>query len=578
MTARELFQIVAPVAPDTRVSSVLEIFSSDRDRIAVPVVAGMRPVGLVNRKTLIEYFAKPFSRELSGNKPISAFMDNNPIVVDIDTDLDDLSRRIVDAGMQYMYDGFVITDKGAYAGMGTGHDLMKVLTERKQAHLYRLAHYDALTDLPNRLLFADRLSRALMQARRTGESFALLYLDIDRFKAVNDTFGHEAGDSLLKSVAHRFGRLIRESDTVARMGGDEFTLILMNAGVPREIARVAETILESFKEPFVVSGHEVSVSASIGIALFPDEDGMSDAGAMLRKADTAMYRVKASGKNGYRFFSAEMTVATLQRLVLENDLRKAMDNGEFVVHYQPRVNCLTGGPTGMEALVRWRRGGGTLVSPAEFIPLAEETGLIVPIGEWVLRTACAQTKEWLDRGLPPLRVSVNISARQFRDPGLIAMIERTLAETGLQAGYLELELTEGLAMENVKETIATLRVLDDMGVAIAIDDFGTGYSSLSYLKRLPLRYLKIDQSFIREVTTDADDAAIAKMIIEMGRTLQLSVVAEGVETSGQLDFLRRLGCHEAQGYLFSKPVSAAEFAAMFVNGPYAMLPAGGAVA
>lgn len=566
--AQDLLQAVLPVPLDMPTSEVFEIFTANPACIALPVVRDMQPVGLMSRKTLVEYFAKPFTRELFGGKAISEFMEAHPFIVEADTDLDDLSRRIVEAGMQHMYDGFIITQHGDYLGMGTGHDLMQILTERKQAHLYHLAHYDALTGLPNRLLFEDRLTQALAQNRRTQKLVALMFLDLDRFKIINDTFGHAVGDLLLKAVADRLSQSVRASDTVARMGGDEFTLIFSGLREPRDAGLIAQLILEEMVKPFLLEGHEVHVSMSIGITLTPldinIDEGKNAIEALLKNADTAMYKAKDHGKNNYQFFTPEMNVATIERLLLENDLRKALENDEFILHYQPRIHCADGSVSGMEALIRWRHPTLGLVSPATFIPMAEETGLIGPIGEWVLQAACRQTKKWLDAGMPPLRVAVNLSARQFKDGALIATIENVLRETGLSSSCLEVELTEGLAMEDVKKTVITLNALSEMGVSIAIDDFGTGYSSLAYLQRFPIDFLKIDQSFVRDIGTSADSAAIIRTIIAMAHNLQLKVVGEGVETEQQFDFLAGYECEEVQGYYFSRPLPAEEFS-VFLN-------------
>lgn len=560
ITARSLLQWVSPVPPEKATTDVFEIFTANPQYIALPIVSGTKPVGLISRNTLIEQFARPFMRELAGKKPISVYMEPSPFIVEADTDLDDLSRQIVTAGMQHMYAGFIVTQQGAYLGMGTGHDLMQTLTERKQAHLYHLAHFDALTGLPNRLLFEDRLTQALVHERRAGKLVALLFLDLDRFKAINDTFGHAVGDLLLKAVSKRLSQTVRESDTVARMGGDEFTLIFSGIHEPLDAGKIAHLILEVMGKPFVLEGHEVFVSTSIGITLYPlDTDGIDPIETLLKNADTAMYKAKDRGKNNYQFFTPEMNVATLERMLLENDLRKALENDEFILHYQPRIHCADSSVSGMEALIRWQHPKLGLVSPATFIPLAEETGLIVPIGEWVLRTACLQTKAWHDAGMPPLRVAVNISARQFKHADLILTIEKVLHETGLSPRFLEVELTESLAMEDVQQTIVTLNALNNMGISIAIDDFGTGYSSLAYLKRFPVDFLKIDQSFVRDIVDNSDSAAIAKAIIAMAHNLNLEVVGEGVETSEQFDFLRQNDCEEVQGYLFSRPLCVEEF-------------------
>lgn len=568
MKARDLLQTVSPVPQDMPTHQVFEIFTANPECIAIPIVRGTQPVGLMSRKTLIEYFARPFTQELFGRKLISEFMESAPFVVEADTDLDDLSRRIVEAGMQHMYDGFIITHHGDYLGMGTGHHLMQILTERKQAHLYHLAHFDVLTGLPNRLLFEDRLTQALAQNRRTGKVVALMFLDLDRFKIINDTFGHVVGDLLLKAVAARLSQSLRSSDTVARMGGDEFTLIISGLREPRDAGLIAQLILETMAKPYLLEGHEVHVSMSIGITLAPlDIENIEEKRAietLLKNADTAMYKAKDHGKNNYQFFTPEMNVATLERLLLENDLRKALENDEFILFYQPRIHCADGSVSGMEALIRWRHPTLGLVSPATFIPMAEETGLIGPIGEWVLRSACTQTKAWLDAGMPPLRVAVNLSARQFKDAALIVTIENILRETGLSPNCLEVELTEGLAMDDVKQTVITLNALNAMGVSIAIDDFGTGYSSLAYLQRFPIDFLKIDQSFVHDLVINSDSSAIVRAIIAMAHNLQLKVVGEGVETAQQFDFLVENKCEEVQGYYFSRPLPAVEFAS-FLN-------------
>ncbi len=444
-------------------------------------------------------------------------------------------------------------------GQGDGHLLTRSIRyaiERKRAdeRLAYLAHYDAVTSLPNRALFRDRLTRALARADRNERSVALMFLDLDRFKAINDTLGHDAGDVLLKSVAERLVSGLRRVDTVARLGGDEFAVILEGIRRPEEAATVAQKLLTAMARPFTLDGQEVFVGLSVGIAMY--REGGEDAKTLIRNADAAMYRAKEQGRNNFQFYKPEFNIQVLERLALESSLRRALEREAFLLYYQPQVDLASGRIIGMEALLRWQHPERGLMSPAEFIPVAEETGLIVPIGEWVLRQACTQNRAWQAAGLPPVRVAVNLSARQFRQRALAGTIARILNETGLDPQYLELELTESLLMENTQASSSILAELKAMGLQIAIDDFGTGYSSLSYLKRFPIDTLKIDQSFVAEITTDPDNAAIVIAIIALAHSLRLKVIAEGVETEDQLAFLRAQRCHMSQGYLFCRPLPA----------------------
>jgi len=566
--AGTLLREVAPISPETRVMEALELFAANSELIAIPVVHEGVPVGLVNRKQLIERFARPYTRELFGRKPVSAFMDAKPLVVDAHTDLDDLSRTIIESDMHYMYDGFIILRDGHYAGMGTGHDLMRGITARKQESLYRLAHYDVLTGLPNRLLFFDRLQQALSQASRHGTLLGVMLLDLDRFKAINDSFGHTAGDALLQSVSRRISACIRDGDTVARLGGDEFTLLLQDIRQAHHAALVAQKIIEALQQPFLFNGYEVVVNTSIGIALYPH---CQDAETLIKHADTAMYKAKEEGGNGYRFYTDEMSNADMRRLSLEAQLRKAIERDELVLHYQPQAEIVSGRLLGAEALLRWQHPEHGLIPPGEFIPLAEETGLIVPIGEWVLHAACAQNRAWQHAGLAPLRVAVNVSWRQFQRLDLLETIYKILEDTGLDSRYLEIELTEGVLMQDTVAALQTLHTLNAMGVLISIDDFGTGYSSLSYLKRFPIDMLKIDRSFVQDITTDPDDTAIVQAVIAMSHSLGIKVIAEGVETREQLDFLRRHQCDAVQGYCLSRPLPAEAFAQFLRDMPQALL-------
>ncbi len=429
---------------------------------------------------------------------------------------------------------------------------------RRQAEerVLRLAHYDELTGLPNRNMFNQQLTRALAQARRNDKALAIMFIDLDRFKNINDTLGHEAGDRVLKEIAGRLRGCLREVDTVGRLGGDEFVVLIEEVPQSAQVAVVAQKILAAVAKPFLLDAQEFHISASIGISTYPADS--KDMQSLLKNADISMYRAKEQGKNNYQFYSAQMNVHTHARLAMESDLRCALQGQEFLLHYQPKVDIRSGRIAGVEALVRWQQPAKGLIPPAQFIPLAEETGLIVPIGEWVLNAACAQNKSWQDQGLLPLRMAVNLSARQFSQENLVQDVARILGETGMAPAALELEITESMVMSNPQDAVRLLGKLKDLGIYLSIDDFGTGYSSLSYLKRFPIDSVKIDGSFVRDLPGDADDAAITEAIIAMAHSLKLKVIAESVETEEQLRFLRKHGCDEMQGYFFSKPVPASE--------------------
>ncbi|HET8632047.1 MAG TPA: EAL domain-containing protein [Thermomicrobiales bacterium] len=443
------------------------------------------------------------------------------------------------------------------------------ITERKALveHLTHQAFHDPLTGLPNRALFLDRLGHAVSRAERGQATVAVLLLDLDRFKVINDSLGHEAGDRLLTAVAERLRACLRPGDTVARLGGDEFTILLEDLPDAERPRLVAERILERLREPLILDGREVVVTTSVGIAL--SAPGQDQPENLLRNADIAMYRAKAEGKAGYQVFDPSMTAHALERLDLEHALWRAITRGEFRVQYQPIVRLDTGRVVGAEALVRWERPGRGLVPPGEFIPLAEETGLIVPLGRWVLREACRQAREWHEAHPhhPPLAMSVNLSARQLRQPGLVDDIAAALRETGLAPQYLQLEITEHVVMGNAPAMVSRLRRLKDLGVRLAIDDFGTGYSSLSYLKRFPVDTLKIDKAFVGDLGAAAggEDAAIVQAVLSLAHTLGLAVTAEGAETAEALGRLRALGCDLAQGYQIARPLSPADFAAFLAE-------------
>lgn len=431
------------------------------------------------------------------------------------------------------------------------------ISERKasQAQVERLAFYDPVTELPNRSLFSDRVDQAVAGARRSGERVAVLFMDLDRFKEINDSLGHEAGDRMLREVGERLRACVRPSDTVARLGGDEFGLLLTQLGASRDAAVVAEKVLRAFTRPFRIDAHEVFSSPSIGIAVFP-ADG-TDCDTLLKNADAAMYQAK-EGRNMYRFFTPELNATAVRRLELEGAIRRGLERGEFQVHYQPQVDLVTESIVGVEALARWRHPQRGLVPPAEFIPLAEETGLIVPLGEFVLAQACRDARLWSERYLLAPRVAVNVSARQFWHGDILRAVGSALGTSGLDPSRLELELTESVLMKDAERTVASLRELKALGVGLAIDDFGTGYSSLSYLKRFSIDALKIDRSFVRDIADDPDDAAIVTAIIAMARRLRLRVIAEGVEDEGQKRFLLENGCREGQGFHFARPMPLEE--------------------
>jgi diguanylate cyclase (GGDEF)-like protein len=445
------------------------------------------------------------------------------------------------------------------------------ISERKEREerVRHLAHHDFLTDLPNRVLLSDRIARAISAAQRNGTQVAVLFLDLDRFKNVNDSLGHSIGDKLLQEVARRLRACIRASDTVSRLGGDEFVLLVPDVSDPASVAVLAQKVLDAVSRPYSIEGHELISSPSIGLAVFP-ADG-EDVETLLRNADAAMYHAKESGRNNYQFFTPDMNIRATERLSMERSLRRALERGELRLHYQPQYEVATGRIVGMEALIRWEHPEQGLVSPGRFMPFAEESGLILPIGEWVLQEACRQNRAWQESGLAPVRVAVNISALQFRQAGFAATVRAALERSGLHARYLELEVTESVIMHDAERVTASLEELKQMGLELAIDDFGTGYSSLSYLKRFPIDRLKIDQSFVRDITTDRDDAAITSAIIALTRNLGLKTIAEGVETRAQLEFLRAHGCNEVQGFLLSRPVAAAECAALLAAQP----PVGG---
>jgi diguanylate cyclase (GGDEF)-like protein/PAS domain S-box-containing protein len=525
-------------AGDFENSRVWDIIASDDDKCSFKSAIQ----SVCKKKTSVEH---------TGSWPIK---DGGILFINWTTAaIDDRSADVRSAGVQ----GVDVRGAGVFI-MSTGVDI----TEFKltQERLDYLANFDSLTDLPNRQYFYDSLSHVMGHSRRHGREFALLYIDLDGFKFINDTLGHDMGDLLLKKAAKLISESIDEKDSLAYMGGDEFMVILPGVPSAQHAANSAAVIVEKFSKPFTIEKYECFVGASIGICMFPSDGDDTD--TLLKNVDVAMYQAKDMGRSTYQLFNPAMSIKAIRRLQLEGNLRKAIENNEFRVFYQAKVDFKTGDINGMEALLRWNNAQYGRISPVEFIPLAEETGLIIPIGEWVLRTACLQNVRWMKKGYPPLKVSVNLSARQFRAGDLIENIEKIIRETGIPSKYLELELTEGTVMHNADKAIKTLMHIKELGVEISVDDFGMGYSSLSYLKRFPIDTLKIDRSFVSDITVDPDDEAIVTAIIAMAHSLKLKVVAEGVETAGQLEFLRALGCDSAQGYLFSEPVDEERFEAL----------------
>jgi diguanylate cyclase (GGDEF)-like protein/PAS domain S-box-containing protein len=435
--------------------------------------------------------------------------------------------------------------------------------KRAQENLDHVAYHDPLTDLPNQALFKDRLKQAIALSRRQDQMQAVLLLNLDRFKMINDSLGYTAGDHVLQSVAERLKSCVRECDTVARFGSDEFAIVLTQISRAQDAANTARAIKDVLDQAFILNEQEVFVTSSIGISLYP-ADGL-DTPTLLKSAGTALARAKQQEGNNYQFYTSGRTTKALRQLVLESNLRQGLERGEFIVEYQPQVSLKSFQLVGMEALIRWNHPGLGLLSPEEFIGLAEDSGLINPIGDWVLRTACLQSKAWQDAGFEPLRLSVNFCARQFQQTTFVPTVAQILKETSLDPIWLELELTEGSVMKQPEQAIEKLHELRRMGIKIAIDDFGTGYSSLSYLKRFPIDTLKIDKSFMGDVCTDLDDRAIVRAIVTLGHALDLTVIAEGVETREQLDYLTELECDVVQGFLFSKSLSSKDFGELLIE-------------
>ncbi len=567
-TAGRLLRQVTPIDPMTPCGQVYDYLAELAKKEgasphSLAVVQGTRPIGLVHRHSLVEQFSRLYFRDLYGRRPVTEVMVRHPLVVEHSVGLDDLSAILSAGEDRYLYDGFIITRQGHYLGMGTGQDLMRLLTGRRQRHLYEMAYHDTLTGLPNRRLFYDRLARNLSLSGRQRREWALLFIDLDHFKLINDEVGHAGGDQLLVEAGRRMRACLRESDTLARLSGDEFTVILEEIRCKPDAALVSQKILDALALPFPVGGRELHVSASIGIAFWPGDGENAD--ALVQNADKAAYSAKEA-RNSYRFYSNFMNAELTRRQSLEKDLREALREGHFSMHYQPLVGLDDGKICGAEALLRWAHPKRGMVPPSDFIPLAEETGLIAPLGDWALRAAAAQCRGWIEKGLFRGRMAVNLSPRQLRRPHAARTILEALGGAGLDPGSLELEITESVAVNPSEEVLESMALLRREGVSLAVDDFGTGYSSLSYLTRLPVNGLKVDRAFIHRLDS-ARDRALVRAILAMAGNLNLKVTAEGVETGEQLEFLLENGCEKMQGYLFSAGLPAEGFEAMLRRDP-----------
>jgi len=559
-TLRDTVSSLAPARREDLGRTLYERFREEPDTLIVPVVDGEdRPIGIVERNAFFLRMAGEYGRALYANRPISTLMDCEPLVVDADTELAEFTTDSLSYRASDLLRGFIVTENGRYLGVGTVLALLQASNEtnrRGVAQIARLAHYDPLTDLPNRVLFQKSLTEALARRSRKGDQLAVHFIDLDRFKTVNDTLGHPLGDALLGEAAERLRRCVREGDTVARLGGDEFAVVQTGLSDMDGATRLAARIVTAMAAPFDLAGHQVVIGASVGVAASPS-DG-EDADELLKKADMALYRAKGDGRGAFHFFEQAMDEQLQARRALELDLRRALQDGEFELFYQPLYHLGDERVTGCEALLRWNHPERGMVSPADFIPLAEEIGLIAPLGEWVLRAACAEAAGWPDH----VRLAVNLSPAQFRDRSLVATVVSALAGSGLPAQRLELEITESVLLQDNAANMTMLHDLKALGVRISMDDFGTGYSSLSYLRSFPFDKIKIDQTFVRDILHDSDALAIIKAVLDLGASMGVTTTAEGVETQAQLDALRGQGCAEIQGYFISRPAPASEIAKM----------------
>ena len=560
---RQLVHSLEPVHTSVACHTLLERFLNDLDIYSLPIINDERwPIALIDRKRFIEFFSKHYSREIFGNRTIlellghEHYQNTEPLIVEEDCSVEDIARIIIDAGMQHMATGFIVCSQRRYLGVANGHDLLSIITQRKQAELYFLAHYDSLTGLPNRMLFNDRLQQACLDAERKGHLVALLFIDVDRFKQINDSLGHSFGDAVLRTVADRLKTSARRADTVARLGGDEFVILMEDLDDAASVDTVALRVVRSMREPIHLLGHSIVVTVSVGSALYPSDD--TAISPLLAKADAAMYEAKKNGRDGFRKFSSGIAVYNPASKLMENELRQALERDELVLHFQPQVALASQEIRGFEVLVRWCHAERGLIVPGQFIAVAEESGLIVPLGEWVLHRVFRQIRTWREQGLTSLRLSINISALQFQQPGFPGFLKDRLVEYDVDPRLIEFELTESMLMQNAGDVLRTLEEIKGLGVRLAIDDFGTGFSSLSYLSRFPIDRLKIDQSFVRNVELSPANESITRAIVALANSLSLDIIAEGIETMAEHTVLKHLHCTEGQGYLFARPMPAAE--------------------
>lgn len=562
---RQLLRSVDPVKIGDRCQFILDRFLADGGIYALPVVdMTAKAVALIDRKRYIEFFSKSFSREIFGRRSIvelleyAGYASERPIVVEETCSVEDVAQIIIDAGMHHMVTGFIVSSSGRYLGVANGHDLLNVITQRKQAELHYLAHYDSLTGLPNRMLLGDRLQQACRFAERKGCMAALLFIDVDRFKQINDSLGHNAGDAVLLKLVERLQASARRADTVARLGGDEFVILMENLDDPVAVDVVAARLIAAMREPIELAGHSLIVTVSIGCAIYPDDD--TEISPLLAKADAAMYAAKASGRNAFHKYAAGTSTYNPGSMSLESELRLAIERNELLLYFQPQVRLASMEISGVEALVRWRHPVRGLVLPSQFIPVAEESGLIVPLGKWVLCHALRQCQIWKAQDVPPLRMSINISALQFRQPDFLDFLKEQLLAYEVDSRLVELELTESVLMHDVGDVLKTLEAIKALGISLAIDDFGTGFSSLSYMRRFPIDRLKIDQSFVRDIERSPANESIARAIVALANSLALGIVAEGIENLSEKDVLEHMKCDEGQGYLIAKPLPAEDLA------------------
>ncbi len=561
-TVRQLSKFVQPIDGNTFCLVILNYFLTDPKLYALPVVNKMNiPVGLIDRHLFVEYFSRLYVPEIYGKRTVVQFLketfatspETSPIIVDESTGIDDAAKIIVNAGMQHMVTGIIVTREGKYLGLASGHDLLNEITLRKQSDLYFLAHFDHLTRLPNRMLFGDRLMQACRDSIRNESLVGLMFIDVDRFKQVNDSLGHGVGDILLCAIAARLKASARESDTVARLGGDEFAILMENLSDPAFPKIVAQRIVESMQDQVIISGHSLSITVSIGIAIYPTDD--TDVTVLLTKADTAMYEAKSIGRNGFFSYAPNLLMYNSEKMSLETELKNAVKNNEFVLHYQPKVSLNNGQVIGVEALVRWQHPTRGLLSPIHFIPLAEENGVIVDIGNWVFREACTQHRRWTDASYPATHMAINVSSLQFRKAGFVDSLKSIFSETGVNPNFIEIELTESTLMHNEAGILEKLNQLKEIGVRLSIDDFGTGYSNLNYLKQFPIDSIKIDQSFIRDIDITPVNESIVRAIVTLANSLSMTSIAEGTESHSELEVVKRCLCDVAQGYHYAKPLS-----------------------